>query len=172
MSCTGMTSSKKKDGAWPVRRSRARTRTRTQHSINNIRCYDVIAIKIQQYNIRGAGGWKEVIIRSRAGSSDLLDLCAFMNCMHERTCLITFFAFQNLAQLSQLSSARSRLAIFFFGPSWWGQRSSALIFNSLRLLQDYFPMYKYTCTLLLSHNLCCVVFWLDYTRKPKGGIVV
>ena len=53
------------------------------------------------------GGWKKVIIRSRAGSNDLLDLCAFVNCMrmHERTCLITFFAFQNLAQLSQLSSA-------------------------------------------------------------------
>ena len=55
------------------------------------------------------GNCKEVIIRSRAGSNDLLDLCAFVNCMYERTYLITFFAFQNLAQLSQLSSARSRL---------------------------------------------------------------
>ena len=57
--------------------------------------------------VTSRGGWKEVIIRSRAGSNDLLDLCAFVNCMHERTCLITFFAFQNLAQLSQLSSAQS-----------------------------------------------------------------
>ena len=54
------------------------------------------------------GGWKDVIIRSRAGSNDLLDLCALVNCMHERKCLIKFFAFQNLA-LSQLSSARSHL---------------------------------------------------------------
>ena len=32
---------------------------------------------------RPRGGWNEVIIRSCAGSNDLLDLCAFVNCMHD-----------------------------------------------------------------------------------------
>ena len=54
------------------------------------------------------GGWKEVIIRSRAGSNDSTSLHEYYY-MHERTGLITFFAFRNLAQVSQLSGARSRL---------------------------------------------------------------
>ena len=48
------------------------------------------------------GGCKEVIIRSHAGGNDLIFACA----IHERTGLITLYAFQNLAQLSQLSGAR------------------------------------------------------------------
>ena len=59
---------------------------------------------------------------------------------------------------------------FLFWAQLVGSKVKRPNFNSL--LQDYFPMYKYTCTLLLSHNLCCVVFWLDYTRQRKGGIVV